>query len=114
MTVVSTLDLDALIAPDYRAVMDKLGIEERAESGIFLHLATPLESSFRIVEIWDHKEGFDRFLEARLASAGEAVGLQRQMVITVKPLHNFFAPRLNELPALIGSLPGAPGALSVK
>jgi hypothetical protein len=114
MTVVSTLDIDGLTAPEYRAVMDELGVEERAEPGIYLHLTAPLESGFRVVEIWDHKEGFDRFLEARLAPAGEAVGLQRQMVITVKPLHNFFAPRLNELPALIGSLPGAPGAPSVK
>jgi hypothetical protein len=33
------------------------------------------------------------------------------MTITVTPLHNFFAPRLNELPALVPSLPGAPGAI---
>lgn len=113
MTVVSTLDIDGLTAPEYRAVMDELGVEERAEPGIYLHLTTPLESGFRVVEIWDHKDGFDRFLEARLAPAGEAVGLQREMAITVKPLHNFFAPRLNELPGLISSLPGAPAKAAV-
>jgi hypothetical protein len=86
MTVVSTLDIDGLTAPEYRAVMDELRVEERAEPGIYLHLTTPLESGFRIVEIWDHNEGFDRFLEARLAPAGKAVGLQPAMVITVKPL----------------------------
>jgi hypothetical protein len=31
------------------------------------------------------------------------------MEITVTPLHNFFAPRLSELPGLVSSLPGAPG-----
>lgn len=108
MTVVSTLDIDGLTALEYRAVMDELGVEERAEPGIYLHLATPLESGFRVVEIWDHKEGFDRFVDARLAPAGDAVGIQPEMVITVKPLHNFFAPRLKELPGLISSLPGAP------
>jgi hypothetical protein len=33
------------------------------------------------------------------------------MTIALTPLHNFFAPRLNELPALVPSLPGAPGAI---
>jgi hypothetical protein len=31
----------------------------------------------------------------------------------LKPLHNLFAPRLNELPGLISSLPGAPAAAAV-
>ncbi len=113
MTVVTTLDIDGLTASEYRAVMDELGVEKRPERGIYLHLTTPLESGFRVVEIWDHKEGFDRFVEARLAPAGEAVGVQREMAITLKPLHNLFAPRLNELPGLISSLPGAPAAAAV-
>jgi hypothetical protein len=69
MTVVTTLDIAGLTATEYRAVMDQLGVEERAEPGIYLHLTTPLESGFRVVEIWNHKEGFDRFLEPRLAPA---------------------------------------------
>jgi hypothetical protein len=35
------------------------------------------------------------------------------MVITVKPLHNFFAPRLKEMPGLISSLPGSPAKVAV-
>jgi hypothetical protein len=34
--------------------------------------------------------------------------MQRDTKITVMPLHNLFAPRLEELPGLITSLPGAP------
>jgi hypothetical protein len=30
------------------------------------------------------------------------------MTIAVTPLHNFFAPRLTDLPAVVASLPGAP------
>ena len=108
MTVVSTLDVHGLTAQEYRAVMDELGVETRPERGIYLHLTTPTEFGFRVVEIWDAKEGFDRFVEQRLAPAGEAVGLEREMAIAVTPLHNLFAPRLDELPALVPSLPGAP------
>ena len=111
MTVVSTLDLTGLTANEYRAVMDELGVEARPEGGIYLHLTTPAEFGFRVVEVWDEKEGFDRFLEQRLGPASVAVGVEREMTITVTPLHNFFAPRLNELPALVPSLPGAPSAI---
>jgi hypothetical protein len=109
MTVVSTLDVHGLTRQEYRAVMDELGVESRPENGIYLHLTTPTDFGFRVVEIWDEKQGFDQFVEHRLTPAGEAVGLEREMTITVTPLHNFFAPRLTELPALVASLPGAPG-----
>ena len=111
MAVVSTLDVHGLTPEEYRAVMDELGVEARPEGGIYLHSTTPTDFGFRVVEIWDEKEGFDRFLEQRLAPAGEAVGLKREMTIAVTPLHNFFAPRLTELPALVPSLPGAPRAV---
>jgi hypothetical protein len=91
--------------------MDELGVETRPEGGIYLHLTAPTNFGFRVVEIWDEREGFDRFIEHRLTPASKAVGLEREMTITVTPLHNFFAPRLDELPALVPSLPGAPRAV---
>jgi hypothetical protein len=108
MTVVSTLDVNGLTAPEYRAVMDELGVETHAEPGIYVHVTTPIDTGFRIIEIWDEKSGFDRFVETRLAPANQAIGLQRETAITVTPLHNFFGPRLAELPGLVGTLPGAP------
>jgi hypothetical protein len=110
MTVISTLDVTGLTASEYRAVMDELGVEQRPEGGIYLHLTTPTDFGYRIVEIWDEKDKFDRFVEGRLAPANEAIGLDRSTEITVTPLHNLFAPRLEELPALVSSLPGAPSS----
>jgi hypothetical protein len=109
MTVVTTLDVIGLTPTEYRAVLDELGVERRPEGGIYLHLTTPTDDGFRIIEIWDEKAGFDRFVEARLVPASKAVGMERETQITVTPLHNLFAPRLEELPGLIPSLPGAPG-----
>jgi hypothetical protein len=111
MTVVSTLDVTGLTASEYRTVMNELGVERRPEGGIYLHLTTPTDFGYRIVEIWDEKENFDRFVERRLAPANEAIGLDRSTEITVTPLHNLFAPRLEELPALVSSLPGAPSSV---
>jgi hypothetical protein len=73
MTVVSTLDVHGLTPQEYRNVMDELGVETRPEPGIYLHVTAPTDFGFRVVEIWDEQEGFDRFVERRLAPASEAV-----------------------------------------
>jgi len=112
MTVVTTLDINDLTPAEYRAVLDELGVELRPDAGIYQHVAHPADFGFRIVEIWDSEERFNRFLEDRLAPATAAVGQQRETKITVTPLHNLFAPRLEELPGLVPTLPGAPRAVA--
>ena len=109
MSVITTLDITAMTPKEYRAVLDHMGVETRPAAGIYLHLTTPTSFGYRIVELWDKKEGFEQFLEKRLAPATQALGIERETVITVTPLHNLFAPRLVEIPGLIASLPGAPG-----
>jgi hypothetical protein len=107
MTVVTTLDVHGMSPDEYRAVMDKLGVERRPEPGIYLHATFTTDFGYRIVEIWDRKEGFEAFLEKRLVPATKALGIERKTDITITPLHNFFAPRLEELPGLVSALPGA-------
>jgi hypothetical protein len=114
MTFVTTLDITGLTPEEYRAVLDKMGVETRPAAGIFLHLTTTTDFGYRIVEIWDSKEGFEEFLEKRLAPASKALGIERKTVISTTPLHNFFGPRLDELPGLVSSLPGAPSAVATK
>jgi hypothetical protein len=112
MLFVTTLDVTGLTPEEYRAVLDEMGVETRPAAGIFLHLTTTTDFGYRIVEIWDSKEGFEEFLEKRLGPASKAIGLDRKTDISITPLHNFFAPRLEELPAHINSLPGAPKTTS--
>jgi hypothetical protein len=112
MTVVTTLDVYGMSPEEYRSVMDELGVERRPEPGIYLHATIKTDFGYRVVEIWDRKEGFQDFLEKRLAPATKALGIDRKIEITITPLHNFFAPRLNELPSLVSALPGAPRAHS--
>jgi hypothetical protein len=108
MIYVTTLDVTGMTPEEYRAVLDEMGVESRPAAGIFLHLTTTTDFGYRIVEIWDSKEGFEEFLEKRLGPASKAIGLSRKTDISITPLHNFFAPRLEELPGLIRTLPGSP------
>ena len=110
MTVVTTLDIYGMSPEEYRAVMDRLGVERRPEAGIYLHATITTDFGYRVVEIWDRREGFEAFLERRLAPTTKALGIDKKIEITITPLHNFFAPRLTELPGLVSELPGGPGA----
>jgi hypothetical protein len=110
MSVITTLDIKEMKPEEYRAVLDHMGVESHPAAGIYLHLTTAMSFGYRIVELWDRKEGFDEFLEKRLGPATQELGIERETEITVTPLHNLFAPRLDEIPGLVPSLPGAPGA----
>jgi hypothetical protein len=110
MTVATTLDVYGMLPEEYRAVMDRLGVERQPEPGIYLHATITTDFGYRVVEIWDRKEQFEDFLERRLAPVTKALGIDRKIEITITPLHNFFAPRLDELPGLVSALPGGPRA----
>jgi hypothetical protein len=107
MSFITTIDVIGLTPAEYRGVLDRLEVETRPEPAFYLHLAAPLEGGgYRITEVWESKEGFDAFMQRRLAPAAEAEHLQRDMRVNVEPLHNIFAPRLRELPGLVNDAPG--------
>jgi hypothetical protein len=85
------------------------GRRDKPEPGIYLHVTAQTDFGYRIIEIWDTEEGFEEFAQRRMLPALEHLGIDRKTEITVKPLHNLFAPRLAELPGLVDGLPGAPG-----
>ena len=108
MTVVTTIDVYDMPNSEYRAVMDRMGVEARPEPGIYLHITAQTEFGYRVIEIWDSQDGFEEFAQRRMMPALEELGIDRKTEITVKPLHNLFAPRLLEVPDLVAGLPGAP------
>jgi hypothetical protein len=108
VTFLTTLDVIGITPEEYRALLDEMGVETRPAAGIYLHLTAGTDFGYRIIEIWDSKEGFEQFLAQRLEPATKKLGIERKTDITIVPLHNLFAPRLTELPSLISALPGSP------
>lgn len=111
-TVVMTMNVAGLTQKEFRAILDEMGVEARPEAGIYEHISHPTGTGMRIIEVWDSQEGFEEFAERRLKPAVTKLGIQRETTIVFEPLHNFFGPRLNELPSLIGQLPGGPNTSS--
>jgi hypothetical protein len=114
MMYLTTIDVKGLTPGEYRAVLDKMGVEAHPDAHIYLHIATSIEGGFRVIEVWDDKEAFEKFLKNRLGPANEALGITHTANITITPLQNLFAPRLNELPGIVSSLPGARGYMLPK
>jgi hypothetical protein len=107
-TVVMTMDVTGLTHKEFRAILDELGVEKNPEEGIYEHVSHPTETGMRIIEIWDSQAGFEEFAERRLKPAIARTGINRETTINFQPLHNFFGPRMDELPGLIPTLPGGP------
>lgn len=109
MTIVSTLDIPGLTPDEYRRIVDHIKVETNPAKGIYLHLAARIEGGYRITEVWSSRDGFDAFIQDMLYPAAQALGIQREVSITVEELHNIFAPRFSELPGLAHDAPGGPG-----
>jgi len=106
--VVMTMNVTGLTHKEFRAILDEMGVEARPEPGIYQHISHPTETGFRIIEIWESQEGFEEFAERRLKPAIMKLAIQRDTKIVFEPLHNWFGPRILELPGLVGELPGGP------
>ena len=106
--VVMTMNVEGLTHKEFRAILDEMGVEARPEPGIYQHISHSTETGFRIIEVWESQEGFEEFAERRLKPAIIKLGIQRETTISFQPLHNFFGPRINQLPDLVRQLPGGP------
>jgi len=106
--VVMTMNVMGFTHKEFRAIIDEMGVEARPEPGLYQHIAHPTENGYRIIEVWESQEGFEKFVETRMKPAITKLGINRETMISFQPLHNFFGPRINELPGLIPQLPGGP------
>ena len=106
MTFVTTLDITGLTLEEYRAVLTRWA----SKRGRHRHLSSSdYSDGFRLSNCRNmgHQGRVRGIPRKPIGPASEALGIERKIVISITPLHNFFAPRLDELPGLVSSLPGA-------
>jgi hypothetical protein len=74
MPVAMLLEVPGGTQEDYDRVMDELQLEGMPDGGI-LHIAAPMEGGWRVLDVWETQEHFERFYEDRLAAAIEKSGM---------------------------------------
>lgn len=60
----------------YDAVHGHMGIDADPPEGLIFHSAGPIEAGWGVIDFWESREHFDRFLGSRLGPALQEVGDQ--------------------------------------
>lgn len=79
----------------YEAVNAEMGVMDSPPEGLVFHAAGPMGDDWSVIDFWESREHFDRFLEGRLGPAIEALGdrgPQSPPEIKEFPVHNFLKP----------------------
>lgn len=97
---VAVLEIQGLVAEEYNSIVARMDVERNPAAGIYLHIAAPMENGIRVVELWDTKEGFEQYIQEQLIPACTALGIQKETTVSITPLYNLFAPRLQEIPQI--------------
>jgi hypothetical protein len=87
------LDFSSLGLDDYDRVCEELNFPSDWPDGLLSHAAIEVDGSLRIMDVWESRERFDRFVQERLQDAmREAVGDRAEAPeISQTELHAFYA-----------------------
>jgi quinol monooxygenase YgiN len=69
MPVAVTQQSEQITAEAYDAVNAKAGVKEDPPQGLIVHTAGAAAGGFRIFDVWESREAYDRFREERLLPA---------------------------------------------
>jgi hypothetical protein len=99
MAICMLMDWSGLGQADYDAVMEALGLDAEPPAGALFHVAGADGDTWRVLDIWESEDAWNTFLETRLKAAFGQAGLadRGQPNVRIFPVHNVYAPGLDEL-----------------
>lgn len=93
MAVVMVMHWPEITLEMYDEARRRVNWEGDVPDGALFHVAWQADDGFRVVDVWQSGEQFDRFVEERLMPVvvGE-LGATGRPNVTVSPAHAFFKP----------------------
>ena len=93
MAVGLRLEYANLTLQDYDSVCEALHFPAEWPDGLRAHASTEVDGRLRVMDMWESRQHFDRFVESRLDSAvGKALGDRAESPqITEFQLHTLYA-----------------------
>lgn len=79
----------------YEAVNTQMNVEGDPPDGLVFHAAGPIDDGWGVIDFWESREHFDRFLESRIGPAIQELGdraPQSPPEIKEFPVHNTIKP----------------------
>jgi hypothetical protein len=94
MAVVMRMEWPEVTREQYDATLEAVGWEETLPEGAIFHVAFFDEGGFKVVDVWESEEQFQRFVEDRLNPGIQQVGIEGEPKVTFAPAHRVFDPAL--------------------
>ena len=89
MALAFLVDFPGATQAQFAQVDQKLG--RQAPPGLLYHVEGPIEGGWRVVDVWESQEAFDRFFQAKLGQALQEVGVAPPQP-KIWPVHNILRP----------------------
>jgi hypothetical protein len=74
MAVLLINTFDGGTEEQYRAVHSHMRIDENPPPGLIFHAAGPVDGGWQVVDVWESRAAFDRFLESGFGPAAQELG----------------------------------------
>jgi hypothetical protein len=74
------LDFAGGTSAQYDAVIEEMQLDRRTPEGALYHAAGPTDSGWRVVDVWESDEAFQRFSSEQIAPIAQAHGLPAPQV----------------------------------
>lgn len=108
MAIAMLMEWQGVTQEQYDRAMEGLRLDENPPDGLIVHIAGSGDGGWRVLDVWESSEAWERFSNERLAPVVQQVGLQGEPQVTIFPVHNLYAPGIDEVARMgASSLPSA-------
>jgi hypothetical protein len=90
MAVAIDIEFKGATIEQYDQSVERMGFTPggKHRPGCLFHWVTKTDDGFRVVDVWEAREQFDRFVDEEVAPAGEALGMG-QPEMKFSEVHNY-------------------------
>ncbi len=107
MAVTLFMRIPELSVARYDGLIVELELDANPPPGLIFHVATESVGSVNILEGWRNGEDAQSFVENHLRDALRNHGVKDPLAYRIEPMHNLFAPDLDEIGRIgASSVPG--------
>ncbi|MBV9471353.1 MAG: hypothetical protein JO206_00195 [Solirubrobacterales bacterium] len=95
MAVGLRIKFDGGTQEQYEAIHSHMRIDENPPEGLIFHSAGPIDGGWGVIDFWESREAFDRFVESGFGPAAEELGdraFASPPDIKEFPVHNISKP----------------------
>ncbi|HEY5024203.1 MAG TPA: hypothetical protein VII76_04435 [Acidimicrobiales bacterium] len=93
MAVGVQLDFKGATLEQYDEAIERLGLLPGGPTAAeeLFHWVTKTEDGFRVIDVWESREAFEQYMEAKILVVAPAVGVTEPPEIQFFEVHNYLA-----------------------